>query len=37
VRKTVINFMLKTWIESYQQNYVALIAALKLPIEQRVF
>ncbi|KMY93398.1 condensin complex subunit 3 [Drosophila simulans] len=30
VRKTVINFMLKTWIESYQQNYVALIAALKL-------
>ncbi|XP_043642298.1 condensin complex subunit 3 [Drosophila teissieri] len=30
VRKTVINFMLKTWIESYQQNYVALTAALKL-------
>ncbi|XP_017125626.2 condensin complex subunit 3 isoform X1 [Drosophila elegans] len=30
VRKTVVNYMLKTWIESYQQNYVALTAALKL-------
>ncbi|XP_017001776.3 condensin complex subunit 3 [Drosophila takahashii] len=30
VRKTVVNYMLKTWIESYQQNYIALTAALKL-------
>ncbi|KAH8279370.1 hypothetical protein KR026_008207 [Drosophila bipectinata] len=30
VRKTVINFMLKAWIESYQQNYIQLTAALKL-------
>ncbi|KAH8353986.1 hypothetical protein KR067_007681 [Drosophila pandora] len=30
VRKTVINFMLKAWIESYQQNYIHLTAALKL-------
>ncbi|KAH8285642.1 hypothetical protein KR054_011901 [Drosophila jambulina] len=30
VRKTVINYMLKAWIESYQQNYIALTAALKL-------
>ncbi|XP_017077993.1 condensin complex subunit 3 [Drosophila eugracilis] len=30
VRKTVINYMLKSWIESYQQNYIALTAALKL-------
>lgn len=30
VRKTVINYMLKAWIESYQQNYVSLTAALKL-------
>ncbi|XP_033250680.1 condensin complex subunit 3-like [Drosophila miranda] len=30
VKKTVVNIMLKAWIDSYQQNYVALIAALKL-------
>ncbi|XP_037713244.1 condensin complex subunit 3 [Drosophila subpulchrella] len=30
VRKTVVNYMLKTWIESYQHNYIALTAALKL-------
>ncbi|KAH8389689.1 condensin complex subunit 3 [Drosophila serrata] len=30
VRKTVINYMLKAWIESYQQNYISLTAALKL-------
>ncbi|XP_034652174.1 condensin complex subunit 3 isoform X1 [Drosophila subobscura] len=30
VKKTVVNIMLKAWIDSYQQNYLALIAALKL-------
>ncbi|KAH8277757.1 hypothetical protein KR018_005347, partial [Drosophila ironensis] len=30
VRKTVIAFMLKAWVESYQQNYIQLTAALKL-------
>ncbi|KAH8237445.1 hypothetical protein KR038_012149 [Drosophila bunnanda] len=30
VRKTVVNYMLKAWIESYQQNYISLTAALKL-------
>ncbi|XP_033250681.1 condensin complex subunit 3-like [Drosophila miranda] len=30
VKKTVVNIMLKALIDSYQQNYVALIAALKL-------
>jgi len=30
VRKNVIKYMLKAWIESYQQNYIQLTAALKL-------
>lgn len=30
VRKNVIKYMLKAWIESYQHNYVQLVAALKL-------
>ncbi|XP_033250668.1 condensin complex subunit 3-like isoform X2 [Drosophila miranda] len=30
VKKTAVNIMLKAWIGSYQQNYVAPIAALKL-------
>ncbi|XP_062133815.1 condensin complex subunit 3 [Drosophila sulfurigaster albostrigata] len=30
VRKNVIKYMLKAWIESYQQNFIQLIAALKL-------
>lgn len=30
VRKNVIKYMLKAWIESYQNNYVNLVAALKL-------
>lgn len=30
VRKNVIKYMLKAWVESYQQNYIQLIAALKL-------
>ncbi|KAH8371869.1 hypothetical protein KR093_009194 [Drosophila rubida] len=30
VRKNVIKYMLKTWVESYQQNFIHLTAALKL-------
>ncbi|XP_001986837.2 condensin complex subunit 3 isoform X2 [Drosophila grimshawi] len=30
VKKNVIRYMLKSWIESYQQNYIQLTAALKL-------
>ncbi|XP_030372995.1 condensin complex subunit 3 [Scaptodrosophila lebanonensis] len=30
VRKAVVNYMIKQWIESYQRNFVALTAALKL-------
>ncbi|XP_034476603.1 condensin complex subunit 3-like isoform X1 [Drosophila innubila] len=30
VRKNVIKYMLKAWVESYQQNYIQLTAALKL-------
>ncbi|KAH8299438.1 hypothetical protein KR044_001461, partial [Drosophila immigrans] len=30
VRKNVIKYMLKAWVESYQQNFIHLTAALKL-------